>query len=41
MNTCSLKKDGHVEFSDGTVISTVDFFLNEYKSVQDGYSIVE
>lgn len=36
-----INKDGHVEFSDGTVISAVDFFLNEYKSVQDGYSIVE
>lgn len=36
-----INKDGHVEFSDGTVISAVDFFLNGYKSIQDGYSIVE
>lgn len=36
-----INKNGYVEFSDGTVISAVDFFLNGYKSIQDGYSIVE
>lgn len=36
-----INKDGDIEFNDGTIITVEDLFLNEYKSVQDGYSIVE
>lgn len=36
-----INKDGYIEFNDGTIITVEDLFLNEYKSVQDGYSIVE
>lgn len=36
-----INKDGDIEFNDGTIITVEDLFLNEYKSAQDGYSIVE
>lgn len=36
-----INKDGDIEFNDGAVITVEDLILNGYKTVQDGYSIVE